>query len=97
MNLPSGQSARLSSAGATSNTALLLLGLVHVVLLGVDDPQHLLLAGLLQVATNEQLVQNVVGFVEVEDDVQLADLGSSYSGESRVQLVEGGDPRTLPK
>lgn len=50
------------------------LRLLHHVILLSAHLQHLLLAGLLQIATDEQLVQDVVGFVEVKDDVQLADV-----------------------
>lgn len=39
-----------------------------------NTPQHILLAALLQFPREEQLVQNEVGFLEIEDDVQLADI-----------------------
>lgn len=37
--------------------------------LGGDGFQHILLAGLLQFATQHQLVQDEVGFLEIENDV----------------------------
>lgn len=39
-----------------------------------NDPKNVLLAALLHFAGDQQLIQNKVGLLEVEDDVQLADV-----------------------
>lgn len=39
-----------------------------------NDPKNVLLAALLHFASDQQLIQNEVGLLEVEDDVQLADV-----------------------
>ena len=39
-----------------------------------DDPEHILLTALLHLASDQQLVKYEVGLLEVEDDVQLADV-----------------------
>lgn len=43
-------------------------------ILSTDRLEHLLLASLLHLAGQKELVQNEVGFLEVEDYVQLTDL-----------------------
>ena len=39
-----------------------------------DAPEHVLLAALLHLAGQQQLVEDEVGFLEVEDDVEIANI-----------------------
>ena len=39
-----------------------------------DDPEHVLFAALLHFSGDQQLVEDEVGLLEVEDDVELADI-----------------------
>lgn len=58
---------RTKRIGATN------LGILYLVLRRYD-PQHILLATLLHLAGQQELVQDEVGLLEVEDDVQFADV-----------------------
>ena len=42
--------------------------------LGANDPQHILLAALLHFSREQELIEDEVGLLEVEDDVELADV-----------------------
>jgi len=64
--------ARLSSSGGARAVRALLLGVVHLLIHAWTYPQHFWFASLLQVATNEQFIQDVVRLVEIKDDVKLA-------------------------
>lgn len=44
--------------------------------------KHTLLGGVLDVPTHQKLIQDKVGFLKVEDDVQLADLGDGGRRQS---------------
>jgi hypothetical protein len=71
--------------------------------LGANNPQHILLGALLHLAGDEQLVEDEVGFLEVEDDVEFADVAvvlvhlldvavDDFEGyELIVRRVGGGD------
>ena len=64
---------RTAGAGVTpTRCCTLILALVHHLIHRGAYPQYLCLTSFLQVASNEQLVENVVCLVEIKNDVQLA-------------------------
>ena len=78
----------------------LLITYLHLLqpVLRANHPQHILLTALLQLPRQQQFVQDEVGFLEVEDDVQLAHvavvlvhlLDVAVHDFQRDQLVVGG-------
>jgi hypothetical protein len=57
----------------SSETGLTHLHVLQAVLLPYA-PEYILLAALLQFASNQELIEDEVGLLEIEDDVQLADV-----------------------
>ena len=57
-----------------------MIGWTHLLqqVLGSDGLEDVLLGGLLDLPTDQQLVQHEIGLLEVEDDVQLAHLEAGY-------------------
>lgn len=48
----------------------------------LDGLEHTLLGGVLDVPTHQKLIQDKVGFLKVEDDVQLTYLGEGGDGKA---------------
>lgn len=58
----------------TTSDLVFILGVIHHLVHGGTDTKHFWLGGLLEVASDEQLVHYIVSFVKIEDNIQLTDL-----------------------
>mmetsp|Transcript_75312 Transcript_75312/g.215645 ORF Transcript_75312/g.215645 Transcript_75312/m.215645 type:complete len:238 (+) Transcript_75312:33-746(+) len=77
-----------------SSTGFLLIALLHHHVLLRDVVEHGPLAGLLQLARDDDLVEDVVGLVEVEDQVQLAHV-AEVAVQALHEVVDGLESEQL--
>lgn len=63
----------------------------------LDSLQYTLLRGVLDISTHQELIQDEVGLLKVEDDVQLTYLGDTDKAELKRDITRKAMPRLCPR